>query len=279
MKNKLKQIAIYGKGGIGKSTIACNLAVALQEKGRHVLQIGCSPKIDSTAYLLGGEIAENAILHQMRKAGKNEATVMSCVNQGYRGIYALEAGGPVPGEGCAGMGASNALSLLQEYNIYEKLGVDFVIYDVLGDVVCGGFAQPIRGGNAEMVYLVTSGELMSLYSANNICISIADMHTQSKVRVGGLINNMRGVDRERELVDEFARQIGVPVLAYLPRSMLFWEAEGKGGTVLEHFPDSEFAGQFRYLADAVLNEDQGHLPTPITLEEIKNIFRRFNIHG
>ncbi|TDA69531.1 MAG: hypothetical protein D9V47_05330 [Clostridia bacterium] len=273
----VKQIAIYGKGGVGKSTVAANLSVALQRKGRKVLQVGCSPKIDSTAYLIGGEISERPVLQQVRQNGKNKDVVMNCLYKGVEGIYAMEAGGPVPGEGCAGLGAGSALDLLVEYDVFGTLGVDLVIYDVLGDVTCGGFAQPIRGGHAKVVYLVTSGEMMALYSANNICISIADMKERSDVRIGGLINNMRGVVNEDLVMAEFSQRIGVPVIANLPRDPLIIRAESMGGTVMEHFPNSDVAHRFYELADYVMTLKEGYIPSPITLEDIRNILRRYQV--
>lgn len=279
MVDKRKEIAVYGKGGIGKSAMATNLSIALQEKGRKVMQVGCSPKIDSTAYLIGGEVSERPLLAEIRSKGKNRDVVMDCIYHGYNGVLCVESGGPVPGEGCAGIGVGNALDILTEYQVFEELERDTIIYDVLGDVVCGGFSQPIRGQYAEMVYLVTSGELMSLYAANNVCISIADMSRSTKVRVGGIINNMRGVKNEIVVVEEFARRIKVPVLINIPRTAMFIKAEAEGGSVLQFFPQSKLANLFRQLADFVLEEEEGYNPEPITLEEIKDILREYQVAG
>lgn len=274
----MRQIALYGKGGIGKSTAACNISIALTEMGRKVMQVGCSPKVDSTAFLLGGEPPDWSILDYSREIGVSERTVMDVITVGYMDIVCVEAGGPDPGEGCAGRGVSMALDLLKEYNVAAKYGVDFVVYDVIGDVVCGGFGQPMRSGYAREVYLVSSGELMSLYSSNNISKAIASMSGITKdIGVAGLINNMRGVDGELDLVNEFADRLGIPVKANIPRSPLVQEAEGRGGTVIQIFPESDMAGVFRTLASTILNNSQTVIPHPMELEDIMALVRKYQI--
>lgn len=274
----LRQIALYGKGGIGKSMVACNLSIALTELGRKVMQVGCSPKIDSTAFLIGGEPPDWSILDYSREVGVSERTALDVIVIGYKDIVCVEAGGPDPAEGCAGRGVSMALDLLKDYDIAGKFGVNFVIYDVIGDVVCGGFAQPMRGGYANNVYLVSSGELMSLYSSNNICKAIVTMNRLSgDIGVAGLINNMRGVAGEVDLVNEFADRVGIPILANIPRSDIIQEAESQGGTVLEKFPDSDVAGIFRGLADTVLNNPQKCVPKPLELEDIMALISKYNL--
>jgi len=278
MGNEIRQIAIYGKGGIGKSTIAANVAAALQEMGRRVMQVGCSPKVDSTSFLLGGEPQKISILEHSRDVGVNERTIFDCVEKGYMGIYCAEAGGPEPAEGCAGRGSALALDLLKKYEVFEKLGIDFVIYDVIGDVVCGGFAQPMRSGYAREIYLVTSGELMSLYSSNNICIAINDLsRNKADVGVAGIINNMRNVEHEKELVDEFSERIGVPVMANIPRSSVVQDAEKNSGTVMEKFPGSEQAEAYRKLAKNILENDKIYIPNPLSLEDLMGLFRKYEI--
>ncbi|MBI2876450.1 MAG: hypothetical protein HYY20_06175 [Candidatus Tectomicrobia bacterium] len=275
MTQQARQIALYGKGGIGKSTIASNLSVALADLGEKVFQIGCSPKIDSTAFLNGGEIVQPDILEQTRRKGDAKEHLMACIQRGYRGILCAETGGPEPAVGCAGYGVKLALDLLREHDLIAELGATFVIYDVIGDVVCGGFAQPMRSGYAREIYLVTSGEMLSLYSANNICGAVRAMSEEgADVQVGGIINNMRGVVQERELVEEFGRMVGAPVLAYIPRSPIVQEAEGEGGTVLEKRPDSPQAEVYRELARALLEARETVLPTPVELEEILALIRR-----
>lgn len=278
MSDDLRQIALYGKGGIGKSTVASNLSVALTEMGRKVMQVGCSPKADSVIFLLGGEMPELDILGHTRDVGVDEKTVLECILTGHKGIICVEAGGPDPAEGCAGRGVALALDLLKQYKIVERCGVDFVLYDAIADVVCGGFGQPMRAGYAREVYLVTSGELMSIYSSNNICSAIADMASEGRhVGVGGIINNMRGVEREMGLIREFAERLQVPVIAHIPRSELVGEAETQGGTVMELFPDSEQADHYRNLGRAILDQQHMKIPAPMELEDLLEMCRRHQV--
>lgn len=277
MNNDFRQIAIYGKGGIGKSTVASNVAVACQEMGRRVIQVGCSPKTDSTTFLLGGEPQELNILDRSRESGIDENSILEVIEKGYKDIYCVEAGGPEPAEGCAGRGVSMALDLLVKYKVYERLETDLVIYDVIGDVVCGGFALPMRAGYARELYLVTSGEMMSLYSSNNICIAISELSKRgAKVKVAGLINNMRQVKNERQLVEEFAQLIKVPVIAHIPRSDTVQQAEARGGTVMQIYPQSEQAAEYRRLAQTIVEGAQMELgvPAPLELEDIMELLRK-----
>ena len=276
--NGMRQIAFYGKGGIGKSTVACNLAIALQESGRHVMQVGCSPKVDSTSLLAGGEPLDYNILEEVSKRGISEEVILSTVQEGTGGVLCVESGGPEPGEGCAGRGVATALDLLHQFEVFKRRNIDFILYDVLGDVACGGFAQPMRSGYATEIYLVTSGELMSLYSSNNICKAIVDISKLGlKIGVGGLIVNMRGVEKEMDVVHEFSEMIHVPVLATLPRSGMIQEAENMGGTVMQHFRTSEEAKLFVGLAQNILLQERRFIPTPIELEDILNILRKHQV--
>ena len=275
-EKKVRQIAIYGKGSIGKSTIACNLSACLADMGHKVMQVGCSPKGDSTVLLRNGELVTNEMLAYSREKGMDEKLIHDCIEQGYKGIYCAESGGPDPGAGCAGRGVAMSLEWLTKYKIYEELGLDFVIYDSIADVVCGGFGQPMKGGFAEEVYLVTSGELMSTYSTNNICIAIKTVaEGGSNARVAGLLVNLRGVDNEVPLVEEFARRLGVSVMGVIPRAEIFQKAEAMGGTVVEHFPDSEESKLFHKLAKTVKENTTRIMPTPIDLEEIKKLAIEF----
>ena len=223
-----RQIAIYGKGSIGKSTIACNISVAFAEMGYEVMQVGCSPKSDSTVFLLGGELMEHTILDRSREKGMDENIILDTVKNGYRDILCAESGGPEPGAGCAGRGVAMALEYLTKYGIFERFGVDFVIYDAIADVVCGGFGQPMKAGYAEEVYIVTSGELMSIYSANNICMAVKVVaESGGDTRIGGLVVNERGVDNEIPLVREFSQMISVPIVGIIPRSDVVQKAEAQ----------------------------------------------------
>lgn len=274
---KPRQIAFYGKGGIGKSTVACNVSVALAEMGLKVFQMGCSPKVDSTSLLYGGEILERDILGHLKGGAASVRGIEECIVEGHRGVLCAESGGPEPATGCAGKGVSYALDVLSNLRLLEKLRVDLVIYDVIGDVVCGGFAQPIRTGYAREIYIVSSGELMSIYSANNICAAVKAVNETRKnaARVGGIIDNMRGVKKERELMEEFASRLGVPLLAHLPRDPIVQEAEGEGGTVLERRPDSPQAATYRQLARKILDNSELVIPAPIELEDILELLRRY----
>ncbi|MBQ7657651.1 MAG: AAA family ATPase, partial [Butyrivibrio sp.] len=193
----LRQIAIYGKGGIGKSTTTQNLTAGLAELGKKVMVVGCDPKADSTRLLLGG-LAQKTVLDTLREEG-DDVSVEKIIKIGYKGTKCVESGGPEPGVGCAGRGIITSIGLLEAQGAYTD-DLDFVFYDVLGDVVCGGFAMPIREGKAQEIYIVASGEMMALYAANNISKGIAKYANKGGVRLGGIICNSRNVDRELDLL-------------------------------------------------------------------------------
>ncbi|MBQ7370399.1 MAG: nitrogenase iron protein, partial [Blautia sp.] len=239
----MRQIAIYGKGGIGKSTTTQNLAAALAEMGKQILLVGCDPKADSTRLILGG-MAKTTVLDTLREMDEDELELEQILFQGYRGIRAVESGGPEPGVGCAGRGIVTAINSLETLGAYTK-DLDYVMYDVLGDVVCGGFAMPIREGKAQEIYIVCSGEMMSLYAANNICKGILRYAAAGKTRLGGLICNSRLVDHERELVEEFAKMIGTQLLYFLPRDNVVQRAESRRMTVNQYQPDCAQAQEYR----------------------------------
>ena len=243
------QLAVYGKGGIGKSTTVCNLSVALAEMGLTVMQIGCDPKADSTVSLLGGKRAPT-VLDLVREKGAT-LTLEDLVTPGYKGILCVEAGGPTPGLGCAGRGITAALEKLREKGAFARYQPDAVLYDVLGDVVCGGFSVPMRGGYADKVFVVTSGENMAIYAAANIAMAVENFRDRGYASLGGVILNRRNVKNEEEKVREFAEEIGAPIVGTLDRSDTVQAAEELGKTVLEAFPDSPMAGQYRALATAV----------------------------
>ncbi|AMK13924.1 nitrogenase iron protein NifH [methanogenic archaeon mixed culture ISO4-G1] len=239
------QIALYGKGGIGKSTMSANISVALSYMGDRVMQIGCDPKHDSTRLLLGG-VPQRTIMDYVRETQSDQRELDDIVKVGTNGILCAEAGGPKPGIGCAGRGILTALDTLKKLGA-KGLDVDVRLYDVLGDVVCGGFAVPLRNENADGVALVTSGEFMSIYAANNIMKGLRNFDT-GKPRFIGIIFNSRGGDNERDVVERFAAATGTSIIAEIPRDQLFSEAEGQGHTVRELFPDSEIAHRFDDLA-------------------------------
>lgn len=244
------KIALYGKGGIGKSTTASNLSAALARKGFRVMQIGCDPKADSTQNVSGGKPI-TTVLDVLREKGDG-AALEDIVTEGYHGILCVEAGGPTPGIGCAGRGIITAFEKLEELHAYEIYKPDIVLYDVLGDVVCGGFAMPIRGGYADQVFVVTSGEKMALYAAANIALAIENFKNRGYAAFGGVILNARNVERETELVEEFAREAHSGIVKTIPRSSFVQRAEQQHKTVVEAYPESDMAREYMELADCVL---------------------------
>lgn len=264
----MKQIAIYGKGGIGKSTIAANLSAAMASAGLRVLQVGCDPKQDSTRLLLGGRRIATA-LDYLRESRPDSRRLDAIVHTGFSGVSCVEAGGPEPGVGCAGRGILSAFDLLEQLGINER-GYDIALYDVLGDVVCGGFAVPLREEYAEVVYIVTSGEFMALYAGNNILRGVRNYEGCGR-RVGGILFNRRGLDREDERVRRFAEAVHLPIVASFPRSSRFTEAESLGRTIMQAFPESELAGHFRQLAEYI-SDNPPRLPAhPLDPDELEAV--------
>lgn len=248
------RIAVYGKGGIGKSTTVSNVAAALAEMGLKVMQIGCDPKADSTILLRHGE-AVPAVL-DLYNEKKQALQLEDMIRIGYNGVICVEAGGPTPGLGCAGRGIIATFQLLEDMDLFAHYKPDVVLYDVLGDVVCGGFAAPIREGYAEKVLIVTSGEKMALYAANNISSAVRNFEDRSYARVFGIVLNHRNVENEMEKVQAFSEKIGVPIVGEVPRSdeIIRWEDQGK--TVIEGDPDSEISRCFFDLAELLLKEEE-----------------------
>jgi len=245
----MRKIAVYGKGGIGKSTTTSNLSAALSVQGLTVMQIGCDPKADSTKNLMKGRVIPTVL--DTIKAKKHEVVLDDIVFKGFNGVLCVEAGGPTPGVGCAGRGIITAFEKLEELRAFEVYRPDIVIYDVLGDVVCGGFAMPLRGGYAEDVYIVTSGEMMSLYAATNISHAISQFSVRGYAKLSGLILNAKGVEDEEALVDKVAKEIDTGIVQYVPRHPLVQRAENQGMTVVEAFSDSDMSAVYQDLAKKV----------------------------
>ncbi len=264
----MKKIAFYGKGGIGKSTTSSNVSAALALMGKRVCQIGCDPKNDSTRLLLG-HICKETVLDKVRHSEAEDIRAEDIVHTGFQGVTCVEAGGPEPGVGCAGRGIIVALELLDKLKAVPD--VDLTLYDVLGDVVCGGFAMPIREGYAKEIYIVSSGELMSLYAANNIAKGIRRFAVRGEVRLAGIIGNSRNVPGEKELLTEFCKKLNTRLVAFIPRDKMVNIAENHKQTVLEYAPESPQAQVYRNLAETIWNNTELSIPTPMTFEELEKL--------
>ena len=248
----MKKIAIYGKGGIGKSTTTSNLSAALSHLGYKVMQIGCDPKADSTKNLVGGKFIPT-VLDVMNEKG-DDVTLDDIVFEGYNGVLCVEAGGPTPGVGCAGRGIIAAFEKLEELDAFKTYNPDIVIYDVLGDVVCGGFSMPIRNGYAKDVYIVTSGEMMSMYAASNISTAVNQFKNRGYANLKGLILNAKNVEDEQELVNKLADEINSEVYHYIPRDKVVQLSENNGKTVIEEDHTCDMANIYLDLAKKIINE-------------------------
>jgi nitrogenase iron protein NifH len=249
----MRKIAVYGKGGIGKSTTVSNISAALSMEGYRVMQIGCDPKADSTRNLTGGTSVKT-VLDTLRE--KRKIVLEDLVYPGYNGILCVEAGGPTPGIGCAGRGIIAAFEKLEELAAFETYKPDVVLYDVLGDVVCGGFAMPMREGYADEVVIVSSGEMMALYAAHNIAQAVKNFAGRGYASLRGIVLNRRNIENERALTEQAAREIGTEIIGEIPRSPLVQEAEAQGKTVLEQFPASEMSGVYRSLSGRILDAEE-----------------------
>jgi len=272
----MRKVAIYGKGGIGKSTTTQNTVAGLVEMGRKVMVVGCDPKADSTRLILHAK-AQDTVLSLAADAGAVEDLELEDVLKvGFGNIKCVESGGPEPGVGCAGRGVITAINFLEENGAYE--GVDYVSYDVLGDVVCGGFAMPIRENKAQEIYIVMSGEMMAMYAANNISKGILKYANAGGVRLGGLICNERKTDKEYELADALAKKLGTRLIHFVPRNNVVQHAELRRMTVLEYDPECSQAAEYRTLAQKVhANKGNGVIPTPISMDELEDLLLEFGI--
>ena len=272
----MRQIAIYGKGGIGKSTTTQNTVAGLVSLGKKVIIVGCDPKADSTRLMLHSK-AQTTVMDLIRERGTVEDLELSDVLKlGYGGVKCVESGGPEPGVGCAGRGVITAINFLEAEGAYTP-DLDFVFYDVLGDVVCGGFAMPIREGKAEEIYIVVSGEMMAMYAANNIAKGILKYATSGKVRLGGLICNSRNTDKEAELIEALARRLGTQMIHFVPRDNQVQRAELRRMTVIEYSPEHAQAEEYRQLARKISENKMLVIPKPLAMEELEELLMEFGI--
>ena len=273
----MRKIAIYGKGGIGKSTTTQNTVAGLAEIGKKILVVGCDPKADSTRLLLGG-LAQKTVLDTLREEGE-DVQLDDVIKIGYRGTRCVESGGPEPGVGCAGRGIITSVNLLEQLGAYDSnlVETDYVFYDVLGDVVCGGFAMPMREGKAQEIYIVCSGEMMAMYAANNICKGIVKFAEAGGVRLGGLICNSRKVDNEENMIVAFAKKLGTEMIHFVPRENVVQRAEINRKTVIEYEPTHPQADEYRMLAKKIDTNKNFVIPTPLEIEELESLLIEYGV--
>ncbi|GFZ34583.1 nitrogenase iron protein [Clostridium zeae] len=270
----MRQVAIYGKGGIGKSTTTQNLTAGLATMGKHIMVVGCDPKADSTRLLLGG-LAQKSVLDTLREEGE-DVDLEDILKEGFGGIRCVESGGPEPGVGCAGRGIITSINMLESLGAYTE-DLDYVFYDVLGDVVCGGFAMPIREGKAQEIYIVASGEMMALYAANNIAKGVQKYALSGGVRLGGIICNSRKVDRELDLLQAFAKELGSQLIHFVPRDNMVQRAEIHKQTVIQYDSEAAQAEEYRALAKAIDENKMFVIPKPMTQDRLEEILMEYGL--
>jgi nitrogenase iron protein NifH len=271
----MRQLAIYGKGGIGKSMVSSHISYALSKKGLRVLHVGCDPKHDSTRLLLNGNMPDTVLETLREKDFKvqsismDEVVFESPLSKECQGeIYCAESGGPDPGLGCGGKGVVEAIETLKHLNVFEKLKLDVVLYDVLGDVVCGGFSMPIREGYADEIYIVSSGEIEVLFAASNIFKAIARFNPRSGAKLGGIIGNLRELKNEKNILNGFAEMLGTHIVGFIPYSEKIKQCSGKGVTLFQHAPDTPECDAFRQLTDTIWNNQNFSVPKSISFEDL-----------
>ena len=271
-----RKVAIYGKGGIGKSTTTQNTAAALAHfHNKKIFIHGCDPKADSTRLILGGKPQET-LMDVLREQGAEKVTFDKVVKTGFMDIQCVESGGPEPGVGCAGRGVITAIDLMESLGAYTN-DLDFVFFDVLGDVVCGGFAMPIRDGKAQEVYIVASGEMMAVYAANNICKGLVKYAKQSGVRLGGIICNSRKVDGERDFIEEFTAAIGTKMIHFVPRDNIVQKAEFNKKTVTEYDNKENQALEYSILAKNIIENTDFVIPKPLSMDQLEVMVEKYGL--
>jgi len=272
----MRQVAIYGKGGIGKSTTCQNTVAGLAQLGKKIMIVGCDPKADATRLMLHAK-AQTTVMDLIRERGTvDDLELSEVLKEGYGGVKCVESGGPEPGVGCAGRGVITAINFLESEGAYTP-DLDFVFYDVLGDVVCGGFAMPIRENKAQEIYIVCSGEMMAMYAANNIAKGILKYAVNGKVRLGGLICNSRNTDKEAELIEALAAKLGTQMIHFVPRDNQVQRAELRRMTVIEYSPEHKQAEEYRTLARKISENKMHVIPKPLQMEELEDLLMQYGI--
>lgn len=271
----MRQLAVYGKGGIGKSMISSHISFALASKGMRVMHVGCDPKHDSTRLLLNGRMPTTILdvlrvrNFDLKTVSLEDVVLKSPFSDECKGeIYCAESGGPEAGIGCGGKGVIEAIETLNHLKAYDELALDLVLYDILGDVVCGGFAMPIRKGYAKEIYIVTSGEIQALFAASNIFKAIARFSAMSGAKLGGIIGNLRQMEGERALLNNFAEHLHTKVVGFVPYSEKIKECSGKGCTLFQYAPLSKECDAFRNLTDNIENNKSFDIPLSISFDEL-----------
>ncbi len=272
----MRKIAIYGKGGIGKSTTTQNTVAGLTDMGRKVMVVGCDPKADSTRLLLGG-FHQKIVLDTLRKE-EEDVNLEDFRKEGWGKTLCVESGGPEPGVGCTGRGVLTSIGLLEQLGGYdEEVRLDYTFYDGVGDVVCGGFVMPIRERKAQEIYIITSGEIMAMSAAKNICQGIHKYALIGGMRLAGLICNSCKVDQQDDLVKALAEQLGTQMIYSIPTDNIVQRAEFHRKTVIEYAPDCEQAQHYRNLAKAINQNTNFVIPKPMSNDQFDNLLVKFGL--
>jgi light-independent protochlorophyllide reductase subunit L len=270
------KLAVYGKGGIGKSTTSCNISVALARRGKKVLQIGCDPKHDSTFTLTGYLIP--TIIDTLAAKDYHYENVWheDVIHKGYGGVDCVEAGGPPAGAGCGGYVVGETVKLLKELNAFDEY--DIILFDVLGDVVCGGFAAPLN--YADYCLIVTDNGFDALFAANRIAASVKEKSRTHPLRLAGLIGNRTS---KRDLINKYISHVTMPVLEVLPLIEDIRVSRVKGKTLFEMAekePELNYVCDYYLnIADQILARPEGVVPQPASDRDLFTLLSDFYLNN